>query len=530
MPVTKAEAQAKRGGQEMKKIFNIQPRIPSMKRPHTVDSNSVTFFKYGHSSCLTKHDFSVVDKSGPRDKPILNQRYVGFPIAVPDVSQPSVNEVTFRRTAHKKFLDENKALFRKKFYAECTSDHFHQSHLIRNYLNTMHPYSDPQDRGRTYSQSRLKTKERDLDPLPSGDFLNPKDPTRPRSTGYSPGHTRTILGLDSFGPNDSKRLEYARMVGELPASPNVDRERPFMNRDLSASPPLDTARTTSTVSTPPSSAQGRSRPRTMGSLDNPDMYLPPNMSRKDMTDGRSHNYQTNNRDIGAGNNASYDNGRITSSGSNGINKFDDSIGISGITKNIHGFDPSPETQGGIHTGGDNQSRGSKDSKRSSNQRQRAATSAGSRVQMNLPEIDTTGFYDGEDNNGGNNTARSATSRGGIKPPGIPKPPNENTQTGKLGYHGQAIEKEDIIMKDPIGRGIDWYNKLIESKKKKNDYKMSKKIYEKKRAYIKKDADSAVIDLEAFDIALEFRRTAKPADLPENNTKKSKMKQNSITSS
>ena len=511
MPVTKQEAQAKRGGQEMKKIFNVAPRIPSVKRPHTVDTSSVNFFRYGHSNSLTKHEFMTSAKNGPRDRPVLKQRNVGYPVCVPDLAKESVDENMFRRTAHKQFLSEDKKMFRKKFFAECTSDHFKQGHLIRHYLNTMHPYSDPLDRGRTYNMSRLKDPERNLDPMPSGDFLQPNDPVRPRSTGYSAGHTRTILGLDSFGPESSKRLELARMVGELPASPNVDRER-TMNRSQSPNQP-NSARSTSTVSTAPGSAdgrRGRGRPKTMGDLDNAAMYLPPNMTRLESReksreeDGRSHNYQTNNREVSG---ESYDQGRVTNTSGNAAN-----------LSNIHGFDPVSSNDAGSR----GHSRSSNRSNKSSGMRnmdQRAATAnAGTlHVQMFLPDDE------GVD---GQHTARSfnsRTSRGGHRPPGVPKPPNANTQTGTLGYHGQAIAKDDLIMKDPIGRGIEWFTKLEENRKKGIEERQNRIAFRAKREKIKKDADNAVVDLEAFDIALEFRRTAKPADLPENNTKRSKLK-------
>jgi hypothetical protein len=527
MPVVKEQARAFRGGHEMKKIFNVQPRIPSAKNHHPIrDVSSEIFFKYGHSSTLTKHDYSTCDKYKSRDKPVLKQRYVGYPVSVPDIAAEAVNETMFRQTSHKKFLEEDKKLFRKKFFAECTSDYFNQSHLIRHYLNTMHPYSDPKDRGRTYSASRLKSNHIDIDPMVAGDFLNPKDPIRPRSTGYSAGHTRTILGLDSFGPSDSKRLELARLVGELPASPNVDREKVIsisktgLGLERSSSPM--SARSNSTVSTAPGDGGSRNnsrggrrpRPKTMGTLDNADMYLPPNMYKGGAgadEDGvkRSHNYTSSNQKISE---PDFDNTleSTQSAASLGIvsGTRNETLGMGHETDaQRHGFDPMPETTPGekvqnayANSRGEGHGHG-----------QRAAT-AGVTIMEHMD-------YDQRSHHSRN----SRTSRGGIQPPGVPKPPHDTTQTGTLGYHGQAIVKEDIIMKDPIGRGIEWYNNRSLAIKENKNRAQTASNNRRNRLAIQKDINCAINDFNKFEIALEFRRTAKPADLPENNTKRSKMK-------
>jgi hypothetical protein len=55
------------------------------------------------------------------------------------------------------------------------------------------------------------------------DFLQPSDPTRRRQTGYSPGHIRSVLHLDTFGPNQAKDVESQRRRGSLPSSPNSDK-------------------------------------------------------------------------------------------------------------------------------------------------------------------------------------------------------------------------------------------------------------------------------------------------------------------
>ena len=135
-----------RGGHEMKKIFTIVPYVKGagVQRPHTVQV--LDGIKYGHSKVMTKHDVSVCDKFKARARPILQQRAVGYPVHVPDISAEAANETVARRKVHKSMLEQDKDAFHKKYYPECTSDWFNQKHLSRHYLNTMHPYSDPEDR------------------------------------------------------------------------------------------------------------------------------------------------------------------------------------------------------------------------------------------------------------------------------------------------------------------------------------------------------------------------------------------------
>ncbi len=475
----KMEAQAKRGGHEMKKIFDVQPRIPSMRRPQTTDPTSFTAYKFGHSNVLTKHDFTTCDKYHARDKEILNQRYVAYPVSVPDISKEAADETAFRRTSHAKFLEEDNKIFRKKFYPECTSDWFHQKHMIRHYLATMHPYSDPLDRGRTYNQSRLKTAERDLSGLPLADFLQPEDPTRPRSTGYSPGHTRTILGLDAYGPHHAEKLRLAREVGELPASPNVDRELAIsrvggaiIESDRPDSP------SNTTVSSAPSTAESKTRRHTkkLDTLDDPKQYLPPFMSR-------SHNYASNNQIVGTP-----DYTRTLHSGGD--------MPKDRIAATDHGFEPFPDMTPG-----------------------EMLTTANKASQVRI----TTAKFDANIRSETDASILSKTSRGGVKPPGHPKPPHDTTQPGQLGYHGVAVTKDDRLMKDSIGRGVEWFNRRQEHGKQLELARLQSVNERRVRTAVMKDAEAAIIDLSAFDKALEFRRTAKPADLPENNSKRARMK-------
>ena len=511
----KEQAQLKRGGHEMKKIFDVQPRIPSLRRPQTVDNSSVNFYKYGHSMSLIKHEYSTCEKHASRDRAVLQQRYLSYPVSVPDISQAAANETRFRRTANAAFLAEDEKLFRKKFSAECTSDYFNQKHLIRHYLNTMHPYTDHADRGRKYNVSRLKEKERDLKGLPLADFLQPEFPLRQRETGYSAGHTRTILGLDVYGPSHAERVRLAREVGELPPSPNIDRERAIeragtagSTRNRADSP------SNSTVSTAPSTAESQStrrKPKKMDALDDPMQYLPPNMSRQGSAS--SHNYRSNNQaqDLPV---PDFDD--MIEEGKGRSVKSSKTLEQTAAFK--HGFDPMPSTTPGERI----PSRQRSDNKKpAGRQTERGGGTVEDSSRWQTTDQSKPGTSDtGEITKG---SAKSQTSRGGHKPPGYPKPPNEGTQTGKLGYHGVAVTRDDRNMKDPIGRGIDWYNQRVAGLKKSQLDKIQKLNENRARTAIAKDADAAVIDLAAFDVALEFRRTAKPADLPENSSKRNKFK-------
>lgn len=58
---------------------------------------------------------------------------------------------------------------------------------------------------------------------PLEDFVQPDSPTQSRSTGYEPGHVRSLLRLDSFGPASSMRAQQERAIGRVPHAHNMDR-------------------------------------------------------------------------------------------------------------------------------------------------------------------------------------------------------------------------------------------------------------------------------------------------------------------
>ena len=89
----------------------------------------------------------------------------------------------------------------------------------------MHPLKDesnisPPKGGYTYSL--LREQKRNDNSSEIEDFLKPKDIIRERSSGYSVGHVRTLLGADSYGPKHSATLSRDRLAGKLPFAQNKD--------------------------------------------------------------------------------------------------------------------------------------------------------------------------------------------------------------------------------------------------------------------------------------------------------------------
>ena len=92
----------------------------------------------------------------------------------------------------------------------------------------MHPVSDlkdicPPKFGYNFAKKK-KAEEPELR-TSIEDFLQPKDVTHERKSGYTKGHIRTILELDTFGPAHSEKVTEDRTSGKLPMSPNLDRNR-----------------------------------------------------------------------------------------------------------------------------------------------------------------------------------------------------------------------------------------------------------------------------------------------------------------
>ena len=525
--ITKKEAYLKRGGAEMAKIMSNEAARRKMlnhQRPHTV--SDLESLKYGHSAQLGKHVRETADTYKSRERIILKQRYVGYPVSVPDLAVDAADETFDRRVRHLRVLEENPKAFKKKFEPECTSDFFHQKHMIRDYLSTMHPYSDPLDRGRTYSVSRLKIKEKELEALAPGDFLQPDDPVRPRTTGYSPGHTRSMLGLDSYGPRSAEKHRIAREKGEIPASPNTDRERAIDNASPSATSygSRPESPSNSTVSTVPEKRR-TSRPST-GHLDDPNLYIP-------IGQNRGHNYASNNMEMS-----------IPTMGT-GVD------GLEGDEQGNRDGNSLPLLHPEAQSLADQQPEQAQQQQQQPGLDRAEKKKLLNKVRPNLMEdfekrfpgftpskraVTADPSYDPRQylrnrsqRNKSSQNQRSGmrkTSRGGRKPSGVPIPENANTLTGQLGYHGQAIGKAERLLVDPIGRGWEWYHTRNDKKAKmKKIVKKKVKEYDQQVA-VDVEIELAKIDFDKFEKALEFRRTAKPADLPENKSQAARKRRGS----
>jgi hypothetical protein len=91
----------------------------------------------------------------------------------------------------------------------------------------------------------------------------------------------------------------------------------------------------------------------------------------------------------------------------------------------------------------------------------------------------------------------------------------------LGYHGKAVGEAELLMLDPIRRGKEWSAKQTEMAREKSRKAVMKASFRNERLKVREEIEQAKYDFRAFEKALEFRRTAKPADLPENNTRRAK---------
>ena len=182
------------------------------------------FLKASHACALNNHQLYVHEKVDAHSNRVMRQ--ASYPVMVPDLSVEGIEESYMRRNASKILLESNKNVFKRTNIGESTSDFFLQKHKVRNFLNSMHPYRDPHDQQRVFTQSRIPL-QRDNEELQSRpeDFLNPRSQTAPRRSGYNPGHIRSVLQLDTFGPEHSAEVELKRGVGLLPPSPNMDRNR-----------------------------------------------------------------------------------------------------------------------------------------------------------------------------------------------------------------------------------------------------------------------------------------------------------------
>ena len=109
----------------------------------------------------------------------------------------------------------------------------HEKHNLRNYLTDIHPLVLKPTIPRL--PPKPKNLESALDDIPLVDFAQPAGPTRPRTTGFSPGHLRSMMSLDTFGPIDSAQKEVLRQTGSIPQSPNPDHWKTLNDNAIASS-------------------------------------------------------------------------------------------------------------------------------------------------------------------------------------------------------------------------------------------------------------------------------------------------------
>lgn len=96
----------------MEQVFHPIPRSTVVPvRPKPVEF--LDKIKIVHSSTLNRHDYRTCDKFGPRDRSILKQRAIGYPVCVPDLSLEATQETLMRRSIHKELLNIDEKAFRK---------------------------------------------------------------------------------------------------------------------------------------------------------------------------------------------------------------------------------------------------------------------------------------------------------------------------------------------------------------------------------------------------------------------------------
>jgi len=128
-------------------------------------------------------------------------------------------------------------IYIRKNLPESASSFVHHQQIMKNLLGDMHPLKDPGDLDKTHKYTRSIKYDKDISDRmaldeyhfqtmsPIEDFLRPGSPVTPRSLGYEPGHIRSLLKLDTFGPAESENLQKLRDSGLLPITPNVDRHK-----------------------------------------------------------------------------------------------------------------------------------------------------------------------------------------------------------------------------------------------------------------------------------------------------------------
>jgi hypothetical protein len=195
---------------------------------------SAAYLRSGSTLSLNEHNSETTKMLGVRSPSLLLSRGPSYPCLVLDTSTELAEENLRRRSLHERIMTADPSAFRRKKVKDGPTSNQMELKRMQPLLGTMHPDKDPGniDCSKKYHHSILLEKQqRDqerLDTLhfehmpPMEDFLRPQDTSSPRSTGYEPGHIRSLLKLDTYGPTNSRQLSRERDISNLPL-PNVDR-------------------------------------------------------------------------------------------------------------------------------------------------------------------------------------------------------------------------------------------------------------------------------------------------------------------
>lgn len=173
--------------------------------------------KNNHSMAQSTHTMDIKESINTRSRLLV--KTPSYPKFIPDISMDSVMETVSRKKSHEETFRENSSAYRRlrANSSAIIKERLHQKELLKD----VHP---PVLTSKSLRPHILE----DFDF--SGkieDFNLPLDPlsVNSRRTGYSRGHIRTMLSLDTFGPNSSSVISTMREQGSRPESPNIDRYR-----------------------------------------------------------------------------------------------------------------------------------------------------------------------------------------------------------------------------------------------------------------------------------------------------------------
>lgn len=182
--------------------------------------------KNNHSISLSIHSMDFTDSINTRSRMLV--KTPSYPKFIPDISMESVLETAARKKSHEETYRENSSAYRRL--------RANSSAIIKERIRQKELLKDVHPPVLTTKSLRPHIAE-DFDFAGKiEDFNLPLDPlsVNPRRTGYSRGHIRTMLSLDTFGPNSSSVISTMREQASRPESPNVDRYRFNRTNELSS--------------------------------------------------------------------------------------------------------------------------------------------------------------------------------------------------------------------------------------------------------------------------------------------------------